>query len=124
MCPRLFTVCLNPVAWTISADEGYRMSKPINSKVTGYRYIDDLKIFAASESKLEWVMKMVKSAMEDVGLQWNPKKCVATHVKRGVQVSGVSGGRVDESNMMMVSSTNSWEYLRVSCRRIIIIGKF
>ena len=50
LCPRLLTICLNPVAWTISAAEGYRMSKPINSKVTGLLYIDDLKIFAASES--------------------------------------------------------------------------
>ncbi|PFX21126.1 hypothetical protein AWC38_SpisGene14404 [Stylophora pistillata] len=49
LCPRLFTVCLNPVAWKIRAAKGYRMSKPINSKVTGLLYIDDIKIFAASE---------------------------------------------------------------------------
>lgn len=42
------------------------MSKPINSKVTGLLYIDDLKIFTALESTLELVMKMVKSSMEDV----------------------------------------------------------
>ncbi|PFX28822.1 Retrovirus-related Pol polyprotein from type-1 retrotransposable element R2 [Stylophora pistillata] len=97
LCPRLFTVCLNPVAWKIRAAEGYRMSKPINSKVTGLLYIDDIKIFAASESKLERVMKMVKSSMEDVGLQWNLKKCAVAHVKRGVQVTAFSGGRVVES---------------------------
>ena len=45
------------------------MSKPINSKVTGLLYIDDLKIFAASESKLERVIMMIKSSMEDVELQ-------------------------------------------------------
>ena len=39
---------------------------------------------------------MAKSSMEDVGLQWNPKKCAVAHVKRGVQVTGVSGGRVVE----------------------------
>ena len=48
LCPRLFTVCLNPIAWMISASEGYRLSKPINTKVTDLLYIDDLKIFAAS----------------------------------------------------------------------------
>ena len=87
------TVCLNPVAWKIRAAEGYRMSKPINNKVTGLLYIDDVKIFAASESKLE----RVKSSMEDVGPKWNPKKCAVAHVKRGVQVNGVSRGRVVES---------------------------
>ncbi|XP_022783739.1 uncharacterized protein LOC111324448 [Stylophora pistillata] len=43
-------------------------------------------------------MKMVKSSMEDVGLQWKKwKKCAVAHVKRGVQVTAVSGGRVVES---------------------------
>ena len=29
-------------------------------------------------------MESTKSAMEDVGLQWNPKKCTVAHVQRGV----------------------------------------
>ena len=50
LCPRLFTMCLNPIAWKISATEGYRLSKPISFKITDLLYIDDLKIFAASET--------------------------------------------------------------------------
>ena len=75
LCPRLFTVCLNPIAWKISATEGYRLFKPISFKVTDLQNIDDLKIFAASGSKLNRVMNMVNTTMEDVGLAWNPKKC-------------------------------------------------
>ena len=52
LCPRLFTVCLNPIAWKISATEGYRLSNPIDAKVTDLLYIDDLKIFAALELRL------------------------------------------------------------------------
>ena len=74
LCPRLFSVCLNPIAWKISASERYKLSKPISVKETDLLYIDDLKIFASSESKLNRVMESTKSAMEDVGLQWNPKK--------------------------------------------------
>ena len=66
ICPRLFTVCWNPIAWKISNTEGYRLSKPISFKVTDLLYIDDLKIFAASESKLNWVMNMAKTTMKDV----------------------------------------------------------
>ena len=68
LCPRLFTVCLNPIAWKISASDGYKLSKPISVKVTDLLFIDDLKIFASSESKLNRVMESTKSAMEDVGL--------------------------------------------------------
>ena len=97
LCQRLFTVCLNPVAWKISAAEGYRLSKPINVKVTDRLYIDDLKISAASESKLSRVMKMVKAAMGDVGLEWNPKKCAVVHVSRGMPLSDDAGVRLDEA---------------------------
>ena len=97
LCPRLFTVCLNLVAWKISAAEGYRLSKPINVKVTDLLYIDDLKIITSSESKLIRVMKIVKAAMEDVELKWNPKKCTVVHVRKGVQVSDDTGVRLDEA---------------------------
>ena len=64
LCPRLFTLCLNPVAWRLRATEGYRLSKPIGVKVTDLLYIDDLKVFAASESKLNRVLKETRGAMQ------------------------------------------------------------
>ena len=76
-----------------------QLSKPISVKVTDLLYIDVLKIFACSESKLNRVMESTKSAMEDVGLQWNPKKCAVVHVQRGVHTHthDASGLRVDEN---------------------------
>ena len=59
LCPRLFTVCLNLIARKISASEAYKLSKPISVKVTDLPYtcINDLKIFASLESKLNRVME-------------------------------------------------------------------
>ena len=48
--------------------EGYRLSKPNSFKVTDLLYVYDFKIFAASESKFNRVMNMVKTTMEDAGL--------------------------------------------------------
>ncbi|PFX18510.1 Retrovirus-related Pol polyprotein from type-1 retrotransposable element R2 [Stylophora pistillata] len=95
LCPRLFTVCLNPIAWKISVSEGYRLSEPIESKVRDLLYIDELKIFASSESGLSCVMKSVKTALEDVGLQWNPKKCAVVHLKWRTPVTDSAGLKVD-----------------------------
>ena len=83
LCPCLFTLCLNPVAWKLLASEGYRLSKPISAKITNLLYIDDLKVYAASEGKLERVMVEVRNAMEDIGLHWNERKCATAHVKPG-----------------------------------------
>ena len=78
-------LCLNLVAWKLCSTEGYRLSRPVGSKVTNLLYID-LKVFAASQAKLDRVLKMTKEAMEDIGLQWNPKKCNVLNVRRGVPV--------------------------------------
>ena len=84
LCPKLFTLCLNPIAWKLRVTEGYRLSKPLNAKITNLLYVDDLKVYAASEGKLERVLRDVEGAMEDIGLHWNEKKCAVAHVKRGV----------------------------------------
>ena len=50
-----------------NGSEGYRLSKPIGVKVTDLLYIDDLKVFAASDSKLNRVLKETRGAMQDTG---------------------------------------------------------
>ena len=52
-------------------------------KITDLLYIEDLKVFAASESTLRRVLRSVKDDMECVGLKWNEKRCAVEHVKRG-----------------------------------------
>ena len=76
-------MCLNPIAWKVRATEGYRLSKPISTKITHLLYFDDMKLFAASENKLKRVMTVTKNGMESTGLKWNEKKCAVVHVKRG-----------------------------------------
>ena len=110
LCPRLFTVCLNPIAWKISASEGYRLSKPIGTTVTDLLYINDLKIFAASESKLSSVMNSVRAAMEDVGLIWNSKKCAVAHFKRGVRVAESTGLLMSDGNVKIPTLEDGQQY--------------
>ena len=100
LCPRLFTICLNPIAWALKATEGYRLSKPINTKVTYLLYIDDLKAFAASATKLNTVLRATRGKMKDIGLDWNPKKCSVVHVKKGAKVEDTEGMKVDESSVI------------------------
>ena len=41
------------------------------------------------------MMKSVKAAMEDMGLQWNPNKCAVVHIKRETHVTDGAGLKVD-----------------------------
>ena len=58
LCPCLFTLCLNPVAWRLSSTEGYRLSKPIASRITNLLYVDDLKVLTTPKAKLKRVLEM------------------------------------------------------------------
>ena len=82
-CLRRLTLCLNRIAWNLKAAEGYKLSKATSLKITDLFYIDDLKVFAASESTLRRVLRSVKDDMECVGLKWNEKRRAVEHVKRG-----------------------------------------
>ncbi|XP_044167314.1 uncharacterized protein LOC122951350 [Acropora millepora] len=77
-------MCINPIAWNLKATDGYKLSKPIEGKITHLLYVDDMKVFAASQSKLDRVLKVTKTAMEDIGLISNEKKCSIAHIKKGV----------------------------------------
>ena len=46
------------------------------------------------------MIKSTKSAMEDIGLQWNPKKFSNIHVRKGVQVQDSRGIKLDESRVI------------------------
>ena len=96
---------MNPIAWKISASEGYKLSKAISVKVTDLLYIDDLKIFASSEGKLNRVMELIKR-----------KKCAVVHVRRGVQTHthDASGLRIDESICVSdLEEGNQYKFLGV-----------
>ena len=97
LCPRLFTICLNPVAWQLKASEGYKLSKPISAKITDLLYIDDLKVFAASAMKMTRVLKATKESTKCMGIQWNEKKCAVTHMKKGALDQTTSNMKLDES---------------------------
>ena len=116
LCPRLFTLCLNPVSRKLKASEGYKLSKPINWKITHLLYIDDMKIYAASESKLDRVLKTTKAAMADIGLHFNEKKCAIAHVKRGVLDSRPNSTYVGESQIIesLIKGRRELQVLRSS----------
>ncbi|XP_074634239.1 uncharacterized protein LOC141892797 [Acropora palmata] len=114
LCPMLFILCLNPTAWKVRATEGYRLSKPISTKITHLLYIDDMKLFAASENKLKRVMTVAKNGMESTGLKWNEKKCAVIHVKRGQVEQGSGDMKIaDLKPIKCLDQHNTYKFLGI-----------
>ena len=77
--------------------------------------MDDLKVFAASESKLNTVLRATSDAMQDIGLHWNPKKCSVIHIRKGKQIENAADLKLDESTPVQSLKTgSSYKFLGVS----------
>ena len=94
--------------------QGYRLSKPIGTRVTHLLYVDDLKAFVSTEAKLNRVLRSASNAKQDMGLHWNPKKCNVLHVKRGNQVQDAVGIKLDKSSVVeSLKPGTSYKFLGV-----------
>ena len=78
-------VCSLYAGLEFGASDGYRLSRPVNAKITHSFHMDDFKIHAVTEERLERVMKEMRDAMKDIGLIWirNERKRPVVFVKRG-----------------------------------------
>ena len=56
---------------------GYVLSKPIQLKITQTMFIDDLKMFSASD-------KSTKVCMADLNMEWGTERWAVMNVKRGI----------------------------------------
>ena len=83
-CVRLFTLCLNPIAWWLRSIEGYTYSHNKQEKLTHFLYVDDLKTYHNSAQKALLITKTAKSMFEDIiGLYWGLDKCAKINIVRG-----------------------------------------
>ncbi|XP_068737747.1 uncharacterized protein [Montipora capricornis] len=83
-------------------------------KITHLLYIDDLKVFSSSQTKLNTVLRSTCAAMNDIELQWNPKKCNTIHVKRGVLVHDAAGLKLDQTSVVQsIKEGSSYKFLGV-----------
>ena len=64
------------------------------------QYVDDLKVYTASEAKLKVVLREVQAAMGDIGLLWNERKCAVVNVKRGCLQELAQGFKIDEQQLI------------------------
>lgn len=68
--------------------------------MTQLLYVDDIKVFASFDAKLNRVLRSTNTAMQDIGLRWNPKKCNVIHISRGKQVKNAADLKLDETALV------------------------
>ena len=81
LSPLLFCVSLNPLSLLLDRLSGYQATA--TRQINHLLYMDDLKLFAKSESQLEVLLRTVHMFSDDVGLSFGLDKCAKLLVTRG-----------------------------------------
>jgi len=110
-CVRLFTICLNPLAWFLRGTEGYTLSHVTKEKITHLLYVDDLKTYHKSPDKAMLMARTLKTMFEDIGLQWGLDKCAAVNIQRG-KICPTTNINLNESEeLKMLEETDQYKFL-------------
>ena len=79
-------------------------------------------MFTLSETKLNRVLRSTTTAVQDMGLHWNPKKRNVIHVRRGKQAEDVADLRLDETALVENLTTGSY-YTFLGVRESVILDE-
>ena len=111
-CVRLFTLCLNPIAWWLRSIEGYTYSHNKQEKLTHLLYVDDLKTYHKSAQKALLITKTAKSMFEDIGLFWGLDKCATINIVRGkLQTNEENVSISDTEELKILDTDDHYKFL-------------
>ena len=83
--PLLFVVVLIPLSIILNeTDLGYVTSR--NQKLNYLLFMDNLKLYAKSERKLDLLIQTVRIFSDDVGMAFGLDKCAVLVLKRGEMI--------------------------------------
>ena len=111
LCPRLFTIYLNPLAWKIRTMKGYTLSKPIQLKITQLMFIDDNKLFTVNERELYPALKEVKLFLKYLNMSLGNDKCAVMTVKRGAMHHNQALQLDDTTTIRAVKEAQPYKFL-------------
>ena len=81
LSPLLFCLALAPIsAMLVRANLGYRIKKKI---VSNLLYIDDLKVYARSDTEMQQCKELIEGFSKDVSMEFGLSKCAVIHTRKG-----------------------------------------
>ena len=92
LSPLLFCLTIDPLSKILnSLDTGYNLgrgrSRKENKRVNHLLFMDDLKLYADSEEKLEELVRTVHRFSNDICMEFGLDKCAKSTVKKGKKVT-------------------------------------
>lgn len=82
LSPILFVIAMAPLSKLLNKEQGYKMvDSPHN--ISHLIYMDDLKLIAPSQNKLQTMLKIVQSYSNDICMNFGLEKCAVATFRKG-----------------------------------------
>ena len=92
---------------------GYVLSKPIQLKITQTVFIDDRKMFPASDKKLYPALQSTNVCIAGLNMEWGIEKCAVMNVKRGILDDESVAKLNDSTTIRSVDNNRPYKFLGI-----------
>lgn len=109
-----FCLAINPISNALNRTTyGFKLKSHENARqVTHLLYMDDLKLFAANNSQLQSLIKIVHDMSKTIGMSFGIKKCQTVCIKRG-KLAGLPPMIIDATTTITAMRDDPYKYLGV-----------
>ena len=115
LSPIWFCMALNPLSKMLNeCNYGYRIDSHNQIKtLTHLLYMDDIKLFAGSEEKLNGLLNIVEMFSNDVNMSLGVQKCAIVNIRKGQYVQGSSYEYGDGNFIQCLEKQQLYRYLGI-----------
>nr|CAI5864221.1 unnamed protein product [Callosobruchus analis] len=109
-----FCLCLNPLSNALKGTKcGFKIR---NQKVDQHRinhllYMDDIKLYAATEVQLRELIRITEACTSDIGMEFGLNKCKVLHVNRGQWINHPEHEIVNGQALDNIDKDETYKYL-------------
>ena len=104
-------MCLNPISWSLRNNQGYTLTKLLRHKLTHLLYVDDLKTYHKTPTKVMIETSRMESMFSDIGLEWGLDKCATVTVSKGKLVSAENLILNENDSINVLQDKDNYKFL-------------
>lgn len=107
----LFVLSVNPLSHLLNKMKGYAAGHDQSLNVTHNFFVDDLKLYAGTQSNLNKLLDIVTTFSKDIDMQFGIDKCAYVKIVKGKQVSCKGKINVNGVEISPVADGDTYRYL-------------
>ena len=116
LSPLMFVIAMIPLTLALRKMYEFKASyefSPNGEQINHLIFMDDIKLYAKSESGLDALVQSVRVISNDIGMEFGVEKCAMLVIKRGKVVKSYGIDLPNNETIKSIHEENGYKYLGV-----------